>query len=153
MYAPRKKKDMGAVDPSLPPIPKELLDQLFTGPMAAEAVEAVMRQFKKAFLERALGADGALRIDVPRDRRGAFEPRLIGKHERRFTGADDKIICLYARGMTLREVHAHLSQMYTADACPDLISTVTDAVMAEVSAWQTRPLGRCIQWCFSMRCA
>jgi len=58
MYAPRKKKDMGAVDPSLPPIPKELLDQLFTGPMAAEAVEAVMRQFKKAFLERALGADG-----------------------------------------------------------------------------------------------
>src|SRR5215218_6381323 len=71
---------------------------------------------------------------------GAFEPQLIGKHERRFTGFDDKIISLYARGMTVREVQAHLSEMYAVDVSPDLISSVTDAVMAEVGAWQSRPL-------------
>ena len=84
--------------------------------------------------------DGALRIEVPRDRHGAFEPQLIGKHERRFTGFDDKIISMYARGMTVREVQAHLGEIYAVDVSPDLISTVTDAVMAEVSAWQNRPL-------------
>lgn len=86
--------------------------------------------------------DGALRIAVPRDRHGTFEPQIIGKHERRFTGFDDKIISMYARGMTLREVQAHLGEIYAVDVSPDLISTVTvtDAVMAEVSAWQSRPL-------------
>ncbi len=141
--------------------------------MTAESVDAVMRKFKKAILERALGAemthhlgyapgadkpagtsnhrngtsgktvlsdDGPLRIDVPRDRHGAFEPQIIGKHERRFTGFDDKIIALYARGLTVREVQAHLQEMYAVDVSPDLISKVTDAVMAEVTAWQSRPL-------------
>jgi putative transposase len=84
--------------------------------------------------------DGPLRIDVPRDRKGAFEPQLIGKHERRFTGFDDKIISMYARGMTVREVQAHLHEMYAVDVSPELISSVTDAVMAEVTAWQSRPL-------------
>lgn len=170
---PRKKKNAGEVDATLPEIPKELLDQFVTGPMTAESVEAVMRKFKKAILERALGAemthhlgyapgsdkpagstnhrngssgktvltdDGPLRIDVPRDRHGAFEPQIVGKHERRFTGFDDKIIALYARGLTVREVQAHLQEMYATDVSPDLISSVTDAVMAEVTAWQSRPL-------------
>lgn len=170
---PRKKKNDGAVDATLPEIPSELLDQFVTGPMTAESVEAVMRKFKKAILERALGAemthhlgyapgsekpagstnhrngssgktvltdDGPLRIDVPRDRHGAFEPQIVGKHERRFTGFDDKIIALYARGLTVREVQAHLQEMYAIDVSPDLISSVTDAVMAEVTAWQSRPL-------------
>lgn len=83
---------------------------------------------------------GALRIDVPRDREGTFEPQLIGKHERRFTGFDDKIIAMYARGMTVREIQAFLSEMYAVDVSPDLISRVTDEVMSEVSAWQSRPL-------------
>jgi len=82
-----------------------------------------------------------LRIDVPRDRHGAFEPQMIGKHERRFTGFDDKIIALYARGLTVREVQAHLQEMYAIDVSPDLISKVTDAVVDEVTAWQSRPLG------------
>ena len=170
---PRKKKNDGAVDPTLPDIPSDLLDQLVTGPMTAESVDAVMRKFKKAILERALGAEmthhlgyapgadkppgsanhrngssgktvltdeGALRIEVPRDRAGAFEPQIVGKHERRFTGFDDKIIALYSRGLTVREVQAHLQEMYAIDVSPDLISKVTDAVMAEVTAWQTRPL-------------
>jgi putative transposase len=83
---------------------------------------------------------GALRIDVPRDREGTFEPQLIGKHERRFTGFDDKIIAMYARGMTVREIQGFLREMYSVDVSPDLISSVTDAVMSEVTAWQTRPL-------------
>ncbi|WP_141292094.1 IS256 family transposase, partial [Ideonella azotifigens] len=83
---------------------------------------------------------GALRIDVPRDREGSFEPQLIGKHERRFTGFDDKIIAMYARGMTVREIQGFLAEMYSVDVSPDLISRVTDEVMSEVVAWQTRPL-------------
>ena len=83
---------------------------------------------------------GALRIDVPRDREGSFEPQLIGKHERRFTGFDDKIIAMYARGMTVREIQGFLAEMYSIDVSPDLISSVTDAVMSEVTVWQTRPL-------------
>jgi putative transposase len=83
---------------------------------------------------------GSLRIEVPRDREGSFEPQLIGKHERRFTGFDDKIIAMYARGMTVREIQGFLSEMYSVDVSPDLISRVTDEVMSEVAAWQTRPL-------------
>lgn len=83
---------------------------------------------------------GAVRIEVPREREGTFEPQLIGKHERRFTGFDDKIIAMYARGMTVREIQAFLAEMYAVDVSPELISSVTDAVMSEVSAWQARPL-------------
>jgi putative transposase len=84
--------------------------------------------------------DGPWALAVPRDRDGSFEPRLIGKHERRFTGFDDKVVALYARGLTLREIQAFLAEMYGVDVSPDLISTVTDAVVAEVTAWQARPL-------------
>jgi putative transposase len=83
---------------------------------------------------------GALRIEVPRDREGTFEPTLIGKHERRFTGFDDKILALYARGMTVREIQGYLEEMYTVEVSPDFISSVTDAVLSEVTAWQSRPL-------------
>ena len=83
---------------------------------------------------------GALTIEVPRDRAGSFEPQLIGKHERRFTGFDDKIIAMYARGMTVREIQGYLGEMYAVEVSPDLISKVTDAVMSEVTAWQSRPL-------------
>jgi putative transposase len=84
--------------------------------------------------------DGPVAIDVPRDRDGTFEPQLIGKHERRFTGFDDKVIALYARGLTVREIQAFLKESYAVTVSPDLISAVTDAVVEEVTAWQTRPL-------------
>jgi len=86
--------------------------------------------------------DGSLTIAVPRDREGTFEPQLIPKHERRFTGFDQKILTLYARGLTVREIQAFLLEMYAVEVSPDLISTVTDAVSAEVTAWQARPLER-----------
>ena len=157
----------------LPKIPPELLDQLVKGPMTAQAVEDASRAFKKALIERALGAemnhhlgypagadkppratnhrngksgktvltdDGPVRIEVPRDREGGFEPKLIGKHERRFTGFDDKIIAMYARGMTVREIQAFLAEMYATEVAPDFISGVTDAVLSEITAWQARPL-------------
>ena len=164
-----KKKPAAA----LPTIPKELLDQFVSGPMSAEAVNAASMAFKKALIERALGAelshhlgyppgaekpgelsnhrngvtkktvlteDGPLRIDIPRDREGRFEPILIPKHERRFTGFDDKIVAMYARGMTIREIQGFLIEQYGTEVSPEFISSVTDAVMAEVTAWQARPL-------------
>ena len=173
---PRKTKTTATADKAAQPqfqIPAELLDQLVTGPMTAGQVQGLFDQFKKALVERCLGAEmshhlcyapgqakpdgavnhrngksaktvltdaGALRIDVPRDREATFEPQLIGKHERRFTGFDDKIIAMYARGMTVREIQGFLAEMYSVDVSPDLISRVTDEVMSEVQAWQTRPL-------------
>jgi transposase-like protein len=79
-------------------------------------------------------------MDVPRVPGGSFEPLLIGMHERRFTGFDDKIIAMYARGMTVREVQGFLADQYDVEVSPEFISSVTDAVMAEVGAWQARPL-------------
>jgi putative transposase len=85
--------------------------------------------------------DGPVAIEVPRDRQGTFEPRLIGKHERRFTGFDDKVLALYARGMTVREIEAFLAEMYSLEVSPDLISARSPiGIVAEVTAWQTRPL-------------
>ena len=86
------------------------------------------------------GEFGELPIEVPRDRHGSFEPQLIPKHQTRWTGFDDKIISLYARGMTVREIGAHLQEMYGTEVSPSLISSVTDAVSEEVKAWQGRPL-------------
>lgn len=170
---PRKPK-LPTSEAPLAPVPSEILDQFVRqGPLTPDELEAAVRRFKKAVIERALGGelthhlgyppggtkpddtsnhrngtsgktvltdDGALSIEVPRDREGTFEPRLIGKHERRFTGFDDKIVALYARGMTVREIQAFLAEMYAVEVSPDLISTVTDAVVTEVTAWQSRPL-------------
>ena len=86
------------------------------------------------------GDFGELPIDVPRDRQGSFEPQLIPKHQTRWTGFDDKILSLYARGMTVREIQSHLEEMYGTEVSPTLISSVTDAVIKEVKAWQGRPL-------------
>jgi putative transposase len=85
---------------------------------------------------------GVVRIEVPRDREGKFEPMLIGKHERRFQGFDDKILAMYARGMTVREIQGYLLEMYATQVSPDFISSVTDGVMSEVTSWQSRPLER-----------
>ena len=168
---PRKRK------PKPTDIPDAILEH-FAGParpMTAAEIDDVMRRFKKAFIERALGAelthhlgyppgagkpetatnhrngttsktvltdDGHVDVEVPRDREGTFTPLLIPKHERRFTGFDDKIVALYARGLTVREIQAFLREMYAVEVSPDLISTVTDAVQDEITAWQARPLER-----------
>ena len=86
------------------------------------------------------GEFGELPIEIPRDRHGTFEPQLIPKHQTRWMGFDDKILSLYARGMTVREIQSHLEEMYGTEVSPTLISSVTDAVIDEVKAWQSRPL-------------
>lgn len=86
------------------------------------------------------GEFGELPIEVPRDRHGSFEPQIIPKHQTRWTGFDDKILSLYARGMTVREIQGHLEEMYGTEVSPTLISSVTDAVIEDAKAWQSRPL-------------
>jgi transposase-like protein len=170
---PIKAKKTSVAPVVLPSVPKELVDHFVSGPMSAEAITAAGVAFKRALIERALGAelnhhlgyasgmtkpegatnerngssgktllteDGKLRVEIPRDRAGSFEPLLVPKHQRRFTGFDDKIVAMYARGMTVREIQAFLVEMYDTEVSPDFISTVTDAVLAEVMAWQSRPL-------------
>ena len=86
------------------------------------------------------GEFGELPIEIPRDREGSFEPQIIPRHQTRWVGFDDKIISLYARGMTVREIQQHLTEIYGTEVSPTLISTVTDSVMDEVKQWQSRPL-------------
>ena len=90
--------------------------------------------------KRLKGDFGTVEIEVPRDRAASFEPQLVPKGETRWHGFDDKILSLYARGMTTREIQGHLEEMYQVDVSPALISNVTEAVMEEVKAWQSRPL-------------
>lgn len=86
------------------------------------------------------GDFGEVEIAVPRDRSGSFEPQIVAKHQRRFTGFDDKILSMYARGMSTREIQGHLAEIYQVEVSPSLISEVTDAVIEEVKTWQNRPL-------------
>lgn len=87
-----------------------------------------------------VGEDGEMEIATPRDREATFEPQIIKKGQRRFDGFDDKIISMYARGMSINEIRGHLEEIYGVEVSRDLISTVTDAVMEEVRDWQNRPL-------------
>ena len=84
-----------------------------------------------------------IELKVPRDREGTFDPKLIARYQRRFPGFDGKIISMYARGMSVREIQGHLQEIYGLDVSPDLISTITDAVLETVTEWQNRPLERC----------
>ena len=86
------------------------------------------------------GDFGELPLEIPRDRQGMFEPQLVSKHQTRWTGFDDKVISLYARGMAVREIQGHLQEMYGTEVSPSLISAITDAVSEEVKVWQSRPL-------------
>ncbi len=90
--------------------------------------------------KRVLTPEGAMELSIPRDRHGRFDPVLIGKYRRRFPGFDDKIIALYARGVSTRDIQAHVRELYGIDVSADLVSAVTDSVIDEVRAWQSRPL-------------
>jgi putative transposase len=87
-------------------------------------------------------------LSIPRDRAGTFDPKLIAKYQRRFPDFDEKIISMYARGMSVREIRGHLEELYGIDVSPDLISAVTDAVLEEVAEWQNRPLDACFPLVF-----
>jgi putative transposase len=152
-----------------PLIPDAILDQLLAGadPKTAFDPNGLLDGLKKALAERVLNAEldhhlageggtgnsrngygaktvitdtGTIELQVPRDRQASFDPQLIAKYQRRFPGFDDKIISMYARGMSTREITGHLRELYGIEVSPDLISTVTDAVLDEIATWQARPL-------------
>src|SRR3982750_1953645 len=151
-----------------PRIPDAILDQLLAGadPKTAFDPNGLLDGLKKALAERALNAEmdhhlggeedgnsrigygkktvltdtGKIDLEVPRDRRSTFDPQLIAKYQRRFPGFDDKIVSMYARGMSTREIQGHLRELYGLEVSPDLVSAVTDAVLDEVAEWQNRPL-------------
>jgi putative transposase len=152
-----------------PIIPDAILDQLLGGADAKLAFDSngLIDQRKKALAERALNAEmdhhltsdggagnsrngygkktvltesGSVELSIPRDRQSSFDPQLLAKYQRRFPGFDDKIISMYARRMSTREIVGHVQELYGVDVSPDLISAVTDAVLDEIAAWQTRPL-------------
>src|ERR671926_990879 len=152
-----------------PKIPDAVLDQLLAGadPKAALDPGGLLDELKKAFAERALNAEmdhhlagdggtgnsrngygrkgvltetGRIELEVPRDRRASFDPQLIAKYQRRFPGFDEKIVSMYARGMSTREIAGHLLDLYGLEVSPDLVSAVTDAVLEEIAEWQNRPL-------------
>ena len=99
-----------------------------------------------------IGDDGAIEIAVPRDRNSSFEPQIVAKGQTRLDGFDDRIISLYARGLSVREIQAHLQELYGVEVSPDLISRVTDAVLEEVREWQNRPLDPLYPVIFFTRC-
>jgi transposase-like protein len=109
-------------------------------PPGAEKPDGATNQRNGVTAKSVLTGDGKMRIKTPRDRNGSFEPVLLPKHARRFTAFDDSIVALYARGLTVREIQGYLAEAYGTEVGHDLISTVTDGVLAEVSAWQARPL-------------
>jgi len=138
-------------------------------PKSAFAKDGLLDELKKALAERALNAEidhhldsgepdgrgnsrngygrktvltdtGKITLAVPRDRLGTFDPQLIAKYQRRFPGFDEKIVSMYARGMSVREIQGHLRELYGIEVSPDLVSAVTDAVLDEVAEWQERPL-------------
>jgi putative transposase len=153
-----------------PHIADELLDRLLSGTDAATALQqgGLLEELKKAFAERALNAEmdhhlsseagignsrngygrktvltdsgGRIALEVPRDRQGSFDPQLIAKYQRRFPGFDGKIVSLYARGLSTREIAGHVLELYGVEVSPDLVSAVTDAVLDEIATWQARPL-------------
>jgi putative transposase len=153
-----------------PHIANELLDQLLSGTDAAAALQqgGLLDELKKALAERALNAEmdhhlggeagagnsrngygrktvltdtgGRIALEIPRDRQGSFDPQLIAKYQRRFPGFDEKIVSLYARGLSTREIAGHVLELYGLEVSPDLVSAVTDAVLDEIATWQARPL-------------
>ena len=150
-----------------PKIPDAILDQLLAGadPRTAFDPNGLLDGLKKALAERALNAEmdhhlagagnsrngygrksvitdtGRIELEVPRDRRASFDPQLIAKYQRRFPGFDERIVSMYARGMSTREIQGHLEEVYGVEVSSDLISTVTNAV----AAWQARRWNHCIR--------
>jgi putative transposase len=121
---------------------KRLAERMLNGEMDhhldAEAEQETGNHRNGYSSKTVLTDSGKLDLSIPRDRHGRFDPVLIGKYRRRFAGFDDKIIALYARGMTTREIAEHVGELYGTDISPDLVSAVTDTVLEEVAAWQSR---------------
>jgi putative transposase len=144
----RTPEEITGPDGLLPRLTKRLLERTMAAELTehpgyehGEAPPGGAGNARNGFTEKTIHTGhGSVRIEQPRDRQGSFEPQIIPKHRRRFDGFDDKIIAMYGRGMSVRDIQAHLRELYGVEVGHDLISRVTDAVLDDVREWQPRPL-------------
>ena len=147
LLAGRDPKELFAKDGLLDDLQKALsgrilnaeLDEHLDGERAEEKANRRNGHSRKSVLT----GTSKIELSIPRDRAGTFDPQLIAKYQRRFPDFDAKIVSMYARGMTVREIRGHLEELYGIEVSPDLISAVTDAVLDEVAEWQNRPPEAC----------
>ena len=147
LLAGRDPKDVfnkdGLVDELKKALSERILNTEIDEHLDAEGIEGKPNHRNGYSKKSVLTGSSKMTLSVPRDRAGTFDPKLIAKYQRRFPDFDGKIISMYARGMTVREIRGHLEELYGIDVSPDLISAVTDAVLDEVAEWQNRPLDLC----------
>ena len=130
----------GLLDELKKALAERILDAEMDVHLGSEAEKAGKNHRNGRSKKTVLTDSSALELSIPRDRNGHFEPQLIEKYRRRFPGFDEKIIALYARGMSTRDIQAHVRELYGVAISPDLVSAVTNSVLDEVKAWQNRPL-------------
>ena len=147
LLAGRDPEELFAKDGLLAELKKALSERMLSAELDdhldGESAEGAINRRNGSSRKTMLTGTSKVTLDVPRDRAGTFDPKLNAKYQRRFPEFDDKIISMYARGMTVREIRGHLEELYGIDVSPDLISTITDAVLEAVAEWQGRPLDAC----------
>ena len=147
LLAGRDPQELFAKDGLLDELKKALSERMLSAELddhlEREGAEGAINRRNGSSRKTMLTGTSKVTLDVPRDRAGTFDPKLIAKYQRRFPDFDDKIVSMYARGMTVREIRGHLEELYGIDVSPDLISTITDAVLETVAEWQGRSLDAC----------
>lgn len=147
LLAGRDPQELFAKDGLLDELKKALSERMLSAELddhlESEGAEGAINRRNGSSKKTMLTGTSKVTLDVPRDRAGTFDPKLIAKYQRRFPDFDDKIVSMYARGMTVREIRGHLEELYGIDVSPDLISTITNAVLEAVAEWQGRPLDVC----------
>jgi len=147
LLAGRDPNEVFAKDGLLDDLKKALSERILNAELDEhlddERVEGSVNRRNGHSKKSVLTGTSKMTLSIPRDRAGTFDPKLIAKYQRRFPDFDDKIISMYARGMSVREIRGHLEELYGIDVSADLISAVTDAVLEEVAEWQNRPLDVC----------
>ena len=147
LLAGRAPEELFAKDGLLDELKKALSERMLSAELddhlENQSAEGAVNRRNGTSKKTVLTSTSKLTLDIPRDRAGSFDPKLIAKYQRRFPDFDDKIISMYARGMSVRQIRGHLEELYGIDVSPDLISTITDAVLEAVAEWQGRPLDAC----------
>ena len=138
----------GLIDELKKALSERILSAELDDHLETETAEGVVNRRNGSSKKTVLTGSSKVTLAVPRDRAGTFDPKLIAKYQRRFPDFDDKIVSMYARGMTVREIRGHLEELYGIDVSPDLISSITDAVLETVAEWQRRPLDACFPLVF-----
>jgi len=138
----------GLIDELKKALSERILSAELDDHLETETAEGAVNRRDGSSKKTVLTGSSKVTLAVPRDRAGTFDPKLIAKYQRRFPDFDDKIVSMYARGMTVREIRGHLEDLYGIEVSPDLISSITDAVLETVAEWQGRPLDTCFPLVF-----